>query len=414
MTPRVARRERGTRPAVTPRIVKLLDEVGKRHPAMIGAWRWACEHAVLVTALLAALRSPIDALGYVNLDTPLFADAGRALVFDLDLGVFSDPKIQVGPLHLVYDGLLAGVGDLMNVRAQVPIVVASEVLFAVAFVLCFRAALSVRGRRDGTAELFAGCVAALFGLAWIAGTSSHPAEGFIPLAWVYCVVCLRTSRPLRAGLVLGLAGTIKLWALLGAPLLLLASHPPAFIASGATFAAVVAGAYAPFLAGGEVRTFDFTWTVKPQSPLAFFWEPGTTIGWTQRIVQGAGVGLVGAMGGVAFRRAVEADWALPLALVAMRLLLDPTDFHYYWLAAGTLIVFGLCLRLPARPSARHLASAVVFYATLLPFYLLRGLAFRVYIVALCAAVLLWCFKVVSSAPTVGDPASVVEGSQPAR
>ena len=364
-----------------------LRAISERHPRLAAAYGWATKHPILASLLLVLARSPIDAVGYVNLDTALFAAAGRSLVFEGNLDVFSDARVQVGPLHLIYDGVLARLAGVLGVDVQVPIVIASELLFTAVAVLCFRRLLAVRGRSSPDTELFVGCVMALAGPAWVVGTSSHPAEGLVPLAWVVSVLYLRSGNEWKGGGVLGLAASFKLWALLGGPLVLLACRPRKIAGASLAFVGVTALFYAPFLLWGEVNTFDFEWTIKAQSPLAFIWDVGMPIGWTQRVIQGVAVAAVGAGLALLFRRRVDLDWGLPLALVTTRLLFDPTDFHYYWVAAGVLGILGASLYLPSFLSARHGVIAAGFYLTLFPFFLTRGLAQRVYLLVLLVSVL---------------------------
>ena len=342
---------------------------------------------VATVAVAAAVRSLIDAIDFVNPDTNLFAAAGRRLLFEGDLYVFRDAVIQVGPLHLLYSGALGRLGTALGLTQKFFIVVVSEIVFSVVAVLCLRVMLRTRQRQDPQAEVIVGAIVALLGPAWLVGTSGHPAEGFIALAWVGIVILVRKGRSVAGGAVLGLAAGAKLWAILGAPLLSLRKSHRGSARSALAFAGVAVAVYAPFFVWGEVRTFEYTWDLEGQSPLAYFWDPGAAVPWGFRVAQGFFVAIVGLGFAMLFRDRIDADWAVPAVVVAARLLVDPKGYPYYWVAIGTLLLLGIGTQLHRVPQLLYPLIAVGFCVTLVPFYFLGELGYRTYLTVACGLVL---------------------------
>jgi hypothetical protein len=99
--------------------------------------------------------------------------------------------------------------------------------------------------------------------------------------------------------------------------------------------------------------------VSSQSLVSIFVAPGSAVGWPLRIAQGAlalGAGVAVAR---AARNSRHAVWLVPGAVVVVRLLLDPLDSGYYFVAVegpalvGLALAAAIGLRLPGRRLARE-------------------------------------------------------------
>jgi hypothetical protein len=92
---------------------------------------------------------------------------------------------------------------------------------------------------------------------------------------------------------------------------------------------VTALLFLPFVLGGHFAMGSFSWNVNPQTFLSLLVTPGVEFGWSLRLLQAAfalsaGVGVARLL-----RDSPHALWAVPLAVVAVRLLLDPFFLRYY-------------------------------------------------------------------------------------
>lgn len=197
----------------------------------------------------------------------------------------------------------------------------------------------------------------------------------------------KRDRPGASGIALGIAAGLKLWGGLGLPLLLLVPR-----ASRAASALVIAAAtsvsmYLPFILGGNFRSFDYTWTVRAQSPVRLLLGVESRFTWPMRLGQSALV----VAGGVAMvlwaRRRSSVVWTGPFAMIALRLLTDPLDYHYYWLPAGIVALVGLSSVVTHRPSSIRVPLAAGYYLTSIPFFVLKGGALAVWIAGAALALI---------------------------
>jgi hypothetical protein len=193
---------------------------------------------------------------------------------------------------------------------------------------------------------------------------------------------------------------MKLWGGLGLPLLLLVPRRRDLATATIAFTTVVVGAFAPFILFGEFTSFDYVWVVKPHSPLAFFIEPLTAVGWPARVIQGAAAVGVGSMLAVRSRMSMRAVWSVPLGIVAARMLLDPLDYHYYWLSVGMIVLAGSVALLDDRPSLNRIVLAGFYFATLWPFFYLSALVLGGWIVIACLSLLVWSWHLGTNGPLV--------------
>lgn len=365
----------------------------KEHPNVTAFYRWIVARRVLVLAVVALARGLLDAMGVVNDDARLFADAGSRLLSAGALDVFADSRVQVGPLLLLPFGLVALGAKAVGLPVIAVISASIAVTFTIAVLFVLRFAASSEGKRvtEGM-ELFVGLWIVLGGFTWTASTSGHPAEGFIPLLWILSAVMMRSSRPVVAGLLLGGAAGMKIWGVLGFPLLLLDRDSRSALKATLAAAGSTIAVYAPFPLFGRVATLDYSWAVKPQSPLAWVLSPGADFSWWMRLAQtvlivGGSFPLLPMM-----RKSPQAVWLYPLTIVTIRLLLDPLDYHYYWLPMGVSALVGFALSMNPAPSWSRVLVGPGYYLTIAPFFLMKGVMLRAWITFICGFVLLWVLR----------------------
>jgi hypothetical protein len=283
------------------------------------AWLLPLGAAALVAAL--GTRDPAD--------LPYFAHAARTLVSGNWADTFADPSLQVGPLQL----LVVALGDRLGGMGALDYVIGLG-LTALAVLTAGRL---FRGRPHGAAwQLAFGLSVVLLGLTAEAYSYGHPAQVAIPLVWVLVAIDARDGRTLRAGALLGLGAGFEVWAVLGAPLLLLAPVARLVLRGFAVQVVITTALFAPFVLAGDFRMFDYSWRVEGWTIVRFLVPAGSEFPWGLRLLQGLCALAVGAGLAFALRRTERAFWAVPLGIVAVRILLDPTLYSWYWLGLETL------------------------------------------------------------------------------
>jgi hypothetical protein len=274
-------------------------------------------------------------------DLLYFVHRGQQLLSGDWADTFADPTLQSGPLQLVVFG-------------------AVQNLTALAFLLEVGTAallLLVLGRLgvSDRVRVAVGVLAVVAGLTHGAFVDGHPAEAITPLLWVLAGLWAREDRVFAAGALIGVSAGLELWGVLGVPVLLLAPRARRAVAGGLLAAAVVVAQLAPFVLAGTFRMFEHEWEVGTGTLLSLFVAPGTEFGWPLRLLQaslalGAGTGVA-----LALRRNAYTVWLAPLAVVIVRILLDPLSFGWYWLEAEALVLVGagvLLTDLPMRLAGR--------------------------------------------------------------
>jgi hypothetical protein len=298
--------------------------------------------------LLVHSTSPGDA-------TPFFA-GGKVLLSRHCLDAFANPQLQVGPLQLLLYGVVAHVAHAIGVGRATML---SVVVQAGAALLVTGTALALlHGRELQRVLAFAaGLVVVVTGITLDAFESGHPANVWIPLAWIAAGLAARRDRPALAGALVGLGCGVEVWSLLGAPVLFLAPRPRRVAVAVGWMLGVVAVLFVPFALGGEFHMLDFRWLVASGTPVSLVLGSGTHFGWPLRLVQGAAAAAA-ALGVVRLARgSIHAVWLVPLAIALVRLLLDPQLHPYYFLEVATPAIVGAALlasvvaRRKARPPA---------------------------------------------------------------
>ena len=305
------------------------------------AWFLPLCAAALVAAL--GTRDPAD--------LPYFAHAARTLFSGDWADTFADPSLQVGPLQL----LIVALGDRLGGMGALDYIIG----LGLAALAIFTAGRLLRGRRHRAAwQLVAGLAFVAFGLTAEAYSYGHPAQVAIPLLWLLAGIDARNGRTIRAGILLGLGAGFELWAPLGAPLLLLAPAGRLALRGFSVQVLITTALFAPFVLAGDFRMFDYSWRVEGWTLVRFLVPAGSEFPWGLRLLQGACALIVGAGLAFALRRTERAFWAVPLGIVAVRILLDPTLYSWYWLGLETLtllaavdLLANVGLRLPFRAPA---------------------------------------------------------------
>ncbi len=275
-------------------------------------------------------------------DLPYFVDASRTLFSAAWANTFADPSLQVGPVLLSLLRIGGCLGGLSFLAYAIEVGLAALLVFVLGRVLDGRV-------HKAAAQTVVGLAAVVLGLTADAYGYGHPAQVIVPLLWVLAALDARNGGTLRAGVLLGASAGLETWGVLGAPVLLLA--PAARKAFGGVIvqAAVTAALYLPFVLAGDFRMFEHKWKVEGWAPVRFFLSPGTDFPWALRLFQGAVALTVGITLALVLRRAARAVWAVPLAIVAARLLFDPTLYSWYWLGMETLALVAAAEVLTSMP-----------------------------------------------------------------
>ena len=280
-------------------------------------------------------------------DLVYFVHRGEAMLSARWADTFADPTLQAGPLQLLLAGAVRSTEALAFV---VEIGVAALLVFVLG-----RLGVADRWR------VLAGIGAVVTGLTHLAFVDGHPAEAVSPLLWVLAAVQARRGHPARAGLLVGASAGFELWGLLGIAVLALAPRPRDAARAAAAALATVLLLLAPFAVFGSFGMFDYEWRVAHGTLPGLLVEPGTQFNWALRLLQAAAACGAGVAVARALRRSAHAIWLVPLAVVVVRIVLDPLAYGWYWLEAESLALVAAALIVTAPPSpiraARHRAVA---------------------------------------------------------
>lgn len=287
------------------------------------AWVLPLTAAALVSAI--ATNDPAD--------LPYFAHAARTLFSAHWADAFADPSLQVGPLQL----LVVGVGDRLGGLG----LLAFLLELGLAALTVFTVGRLLQGRPHRAAvQTVAGMAVVVLGITDAAYSYGHPAQVAIPLLWVLAAVDARDGKTIRAGALLGLSAGFEVWGVLGLPVLLLAPGLRTALRGLAAQVAVTGALFLPFVLFGEFRMFDHAWRVEGWTLVRFVVPAGSEFPWGLRLLQGAAALAVGVVLALTLRRTDRALWVVPLGVVAVRILLDPTVYSWYWLGLETLALLG--------------------------------------------------------------------------
>jgi hypothetical protein len=101
--------------------------------------------------------------------------------------------------------------------------------------------------------------------------------------------------------------------------------------------------FGPFVLTGEFRMFGNRWIVVPESLIAILWPDAvhSLFPWPARLAQAACAGVVSLTVAWVLRREWHGVWLVPLVATAVRLVVDPVLYAYYWTPVLLLSLAGL-------------------------------------------------------------------------
>jgi hypothetical protein len=324
---------------------------GRALPAVRAGWAALLAVSCVVGFLWARTQVAVN-------DEWLFRRAGGALLGGRWSEVYADPIIQAGPFELAWVRLL---GFYDAASPGLSMTVAGVVGVPLATLAAGYAVRLVRGvaglERHPGAELGIACLAFVWGVSEAAVFSGHPSEAFVPLHWLAAAVLARRGRGFAAGVTVGLGAGWEVWSVLGSAVLLLGPHDVRgvvrqVVRGVAGLGVSLAALFLPFVLTGEFRMFENRWIVVPESLVAVPWPDAVNslFPWPARLAQAACAGLASLAVAWVMRRDWHAVWLVPLVATAVRLVLDPVLYAYYWTPVLLLALAGLAtVRLRSRP-----------------------------------------------------------------
>lgn len=292
------------------------------HPlGRVGRWRY-------VIVAIVSLASAVVAGG--RGDWNEFVTAGRAMLGSAGLHVYELHRdVQTGPLSL----LLARLFALTPRNGFVLCAIVSGGLGLLAIRLHERTARPLQPSTDfDVLVLIGGCLVAF---TWAKlGGYGHLDDAITLACGVVALHQVRSGRPLRAGLAIGIAIATKPWGVIFLPLTL--ASPQRRFRSPVAAAAVAAVAWLPFIIGapGSLKALRPTVHIAPDSVLNLIGLTDQSLpDWT-RIAQLVACLAIGMF--LVLRNRPEAVIA---AAVAVRIATDPATWSYYTpgLVIGVLI-----------------------------------------------------------------------------
>jgi hypothetical protein len=280
------------------------------------------------------------ALGADTGDLPFFVHAADGLFSHTWADAYASPDLQVGPLQLVLLALAEAVAGSLSVSTFTLLAFAIPAGVTGLLLLVLRGLLAARPERRQLVLMLAGLAAVALGIPASAYADGHLAQAVVPLLWLLAGLKARDGHVVTAGALVGLSAGFEVWGILGAVVFL--SAPQLRDALGGLLVAgvVAVGLFAPFLLYGDFRMLDYHWVVNGDTMLGLLVEPGTAFTWWMRMVQGGTAVAVGAALAWPLRRTAHALWLSPLAVVVVRLALDPVRYPWYWLAVEVLVLVG--------------------------------------------------------------------------
>ena len=280
-----------------------------------------------VAAAVALLGSGPNA----DSDSSRFVGAGRMLLSSHWSLAFASKYIQAGPLQLALFGSLG--------RSET----ALDVTLALATTLLLLAAADAVGVRSSALAVAVGLLGVVIGLTRVGYVWGHPADAMLPLVWILAAVAARRERVVLAGVLVGLSAGLETWGILGVAALALASRWRDVGRGMLVSSAVGACLFAPFVLGGHFEMLQYAWPVRHPSFLSLFLANGAHFGWPLRLLQSMAAVGCGIAAARLLRQSPHAPWVAPLAVVAVRLVLDPLLLPYYRTAVDGPVLVGAAL-----------------------------------------------------------------------
>ena len=282
--------------------------------------------------------APMLSEGIQPADLVRFSAAGAWIIHGRLDQVYASSWMQAGPLELLASWALFPFGDQHRTEyvsaglfGQVWLRLAVGAALVAGAMLLVRYLRSVHGQaRCAPLELLAGLTAVLVAVPYHFWVGGHLAQTGVPPAWILGASLVVRGRTRTGGLVIGLSAAWEPWGVLAAGVLL-AERRPARLVLGCT--ALALGAlvcYLPFVATGRFALFGLDWPIVPNTLIARLFPGTTEFSWPLRLLQGTAAGLAGATVAYALGHRRDLIWLGPLAVLVVRLLLDPLLLSYYW------------------------------------------------------------------------------------
>jgi hypothetical protein len=206
----------------------------------------------------------------------------------------------------------------------------------------------------------------------VVGVAGHFEEPLIAGLMLLAADRVFRGKDTSGALWLATASGFKLWGFLGVGILLMNGSPSAWVRRGAIYTAACAACYLPFFLWGSVNTFHWVWPVWPSSTLGYFIS-GHAFTFQLRLVQST---LVCVFTAALALRLRSNPWSVPVMVVAVRLLFDPEQIPYYWVALVLCLSVGAWARLPRSTKLLWpLTTGGAFLALTIP-YLVGSTALR--------------------------------------
>jgi hypothetical protein len=316
--------------------------------------------------VISAVLDGLESLQPVDLGT--LGEAADRLFSSRWADTFSEPRVQVGPIYLAFIGLVQAGARAFEIMDRLLLSIIAQVAVVVLVSVCVRAAVRRRGTMGALIEFGAGVSALAAGLAWTAYISGHAEEAVMAALWMGCAYAAYRGRHGFAGLALAAATGLKLWGLLGIPLLLLLDSTRARLKALGIALGLTVALYGPFFLWGEVATFEYRWPIKSPLLLSLLGSD-QSFDWALRVAQGALTVIAG--GGLALwlRGTVASAWAVPLGTIAVRIAVDPLPHYYFWMPFEFLTIVGAAWAVANLTVWKRVAAATGTYVVLLGRYL---------------------------------------------
>ena len=144
-----------------------------------------------------------------------------------------------------------------------------------------------------------------------------------------------------AGVLIAASTAVEPWGILGVPVALLADGYRDAAKAVATAAATSIACYLPFVLAGPFEMLHHHWPVTNASLVHWLWPHATEFGWLPRTLQASACLAIGCALALNLKKRPVAICLVPAAILLARLVLDPVQFRYYWVAPQVTLVAGI-------------------------------------------------------------------------
>lgn len=346
----------------------------------LARWLWVRPDAVVVVA--AALLGGLLQNAAQQGDAALFLHSSSRLGTEQRWDAFSSAGLQIGPAYLAALWLVGLLSSALHVSAFALAGTLQSAAVAWLAVDVLKALDRQAGRSSPLASRWTiGYCLLVAGFLAEAVLNGHPEELIAALLVLRAAVGCMEGESWQPAVLVALAGTLKLWGLMGAPLLLAPFVPKVAVKRLTVTVLLVAILYFPFFAFGTVTTFDFGWTTAPDSVLGLLTGYHGPFTWPLRLLQ---AGAVAGSTLVLLLRRVSPSWCV-VSLIAVRLVLDPLDQYYYWTALWLVAAIATLTTSRLGSSGVRISILVLAPSLVLMPYVVTGMALAGVHLAMVAA-----------------------------